>query len=233
MTSLPHGLTPVFPLPNCVLLPGGVLPLHVFEPRYRAMVSDLSRKRPGRRLLAIALLQNDDEDLYQTNHAPIHPVVCVGEMVQYVPLPDGCCNIITVGRARARIVVDDGSAVYRRAGLAPLRTEPDNMLDSVDEFVDRVRGLLRDMAESVRGAGELAGEILRKAPTAAVLVDLAAYHLLESHDAILKQRILEEEQLKIRAEILADRLQSLLDTWTNAESAEPVSSCWPPLAALN
>ena len=43
---------PIFPLPNCVLLPGGLLPLHVFEPRYRELTRDCLA---GAQLMAIAL----------------------------------------------------------------------------------------------------------------------------------------------------------------------------------
>ncbi len=231
--SLLTGWTAVFPLPNCVLLPGGVLPLHVFEPRYRAMVSDILMRSPDRRLLAIAKLERDDEDLYLTNHASIHPVVCVSQMVQHVHLPDGCVNVLTVGRARARIIADDGSGIYRRARLSPLRTEPDNMLDSVDEAVDRVRGLLWKLADPEHPEPcEIADEILRKSPTAATLVDLATFHLLDGQDTLLKQRILEEEQLTVRAEILAERLQAILDCRDGASEAS-AGGCWPPQDTLN
>jgi Lon protease-like protein len=231
--SLLTGWTAVFPLPNCVLLPGGVLPLHVFEPRYRAMVADVLIRSPERRLLAIAKLEREDEDLYLTNHAPIHPVVCVGQMVQHAYLPDGCINILTVGRARAKIIADEGSGVYRRARLSLLRTEPDNMLDSVDDAVDRVRGLLAKLADAEHPEPcEVAEEILRKAPTAATLVDLAAFHLLDGQDALLKQRILEEEQLTIRADILAEQLQAILDCRDGVSEAS-AGECWPPQDALN
>ena len=55
------GIVPVFPLPNAVLFPRTVLPLHIFEPRYRAMVSDADA---GDGMIAIALLEPGFEKDY-------------------------------------------------------------------------------------------------------------------------------------------------------------------------
>ena len=52
---------PIFPLPNCVLLPGGLLPLHVFEPRYRELTRDCLS---GTQLMAIARLRPGYEQTY-------------------------------------------------------------------------------------------------------------------------------------------------------------------------
>ena len=52
---------PIFPLPNCVLLPGGLLPLHVFEPRYRELTRDCLA---GDQLMAVARLRPGYESTY-------------------------------------------------------------------------------------------------------------------------------------------------------------------------
>ena len=231
--SSPDNLTAVFPLPNCVLLPGGLLPLHVFEPRYRTMMSDLMAKPPGKRFLAVALLRGDPERLYQTNQAPIQPVVGLGEIVQHMALPDGCCNILTVGRARARVAFDDASGIYRRARLDLMPTEPSNILATVHQAVDDVRTLLSDIAELGLCDGELVDQILKTAPTAAAMIDIGAYHLLGPQDTAIKQRILEEERLEVRAEILALQLRRMIDTWRAAQICRNGPTPWPPLTDLN
>ena len=64
------GLVPVFPLPDVVFFPGTVLPLHIFEPRYRSMVRDAVA---GEGLIAMALLRPQWEQAL-TTHPPIHTV---------------------------------------------------------------------------------------------------------------------------------------------------------------
>src|SRR4051812_17609204 len=90
---------PLFPLPNVVLLPRAVLPLHVFEERYKVMTADALR---GERLVAMALLKAGwERDYYQ---APgIEPVVCVGRILSHERLPDGRYNFLLQGVMRARI----------------------------------------------------------------------------------------------------------------------------------
>ena len=68
---------PVFPLPETVLFPGSLLPLHVFEPRYRQLVDDL---RDGDGLLAIGLLDRCDPSEYE-QAPPFLPTVCIGTNV--------------------------------------------------------------------------------------------------------------------------------------------------------
>ena len=104
---------PLFPLPNCVLLPGAVLPLRIFEPRYRQMISEVLRHEDESQLIAIALLKEGFEPLYETNHASIHPVVCVGRILHHEKLPDGLFNILVLGCCRATVESEDSSGAYR------------------------------------------------------------------------------------------------------------------------
>lgn len=90
---------PVFPLPNVVLLPGGHLPLHVFEARYREMTSDVVA---GRGRMAVARLQPGFEENYE-GRPPIHLVCGVGEVVQHERRADGRWDIVLSGISRARV----------------------------------------------------------------------------------------------------------------------------------
>src|SRR5437016_14443168 len=76
---------PLFPLPNVVLFPRAVLPLHIFEERYLVMTADALRRD---RLIAMALLKPGwERDYYST--PTIEPVVCVGQILMHEQLPDG------------------------------------------------------------------------------------------------------------------------------------------------
>src|SRR5437588_755419 len=79
------GTARLFPLPNLVLFPYVIQPLHVFEPRYRRLLADALA---GDRLMAMALLKPGWEEDYQQRPA-IHPVVCLGKIFKEERLPDG------------------------------------------------------------------------------------------------------------------------------------------------
>ena len=64
VSELPD-IIPVFPLPNVVLFPRVQLPLHIFEPRYRAMVRDVIEAEPP--LIGMALLRGDWQEQYEGN----------------------------------------------------------------------------------------------------------------------------------------------------------------------
>src|SRR5262245_25850997 len=107
---------PLFPLPNVVLFPRAVLPLHIFEERYKAMTADALA---GERMIAMALLCRGWEKTYY-GRAEIEPVVCVGKILTHERLPDGKYNFLLEGQLRARVEQENGDQLYRMARLSPL-----------------------------------------------------------------------------------------------------------------
>ena len=101
---------PLFPLPGVVLLPGTLLPLHVFEPRYSAMVTDALA---GDRLIGMAMLRPGWESAAEP--PPIHAVGGAGEIVESEDLEDGRFNIVLEGRFRYRILDETPPSPYRLA----------------------------------------------------------------------------------------------------------------------
>src|SRR5437763_5081870 len=91
-----RGVARLFPLPNLVLFPHVVQPLHVFEPRYRQMTADALA---GDRLIALALLKSGWEDDYDAQ-PPIHGVGCLGRVAAEQLLPDGRYNLLLRGLSR-------------------------------------------------------------------------------------------------------------------------------------
>lgn len=90
----------IFPLPSAQLFPHTLLPLHVFEPRYRALTRDCLA---GSRLMAVALLKPGYEPRY-AERPDVHPVCGVGEIVEHRRYPDGRYDILLRGLGRVRIV---------------------------------------------------------------------------------------------------------------------------------
>src|SRR3954470_6986505 len=84
------GTVRLFPLPNLVLFPHVIQPLHVFEPRYRQLMADALADD---RLMALALPRPGEEEDYH-KRPPIHRVVCVGQIDQEDKLPDGRYNLL-------------------------------------------------------------------------------------------------------------------------------------------
>ncbi len=92
---------PIFPLPDAVLFPGALLPLNVFEPRYRALTVDVLA---GRRLMGITRLRPGFEGNYE-GRPPVFDTFGVGYVVGSELLADGRYNILLRGVARA--VIDE------------------------------------------------------------------------------------------------------------------------------
>jgi len=91
---------PIFPLPSAVLMPGMVMPLHVFEPRYCDLVEHVSART---QVFGIAtLVDPSDASALPGETPPVHPQIGVGMIVGRQSLPDGRSNLLLqyIGRAR-------------------------------------------------------------------------------------------------------------------------------------
>jgi Lon protease-like protein len=129
------GVVPIFPLPEVVLFPGAGLPLHVFEPRYLAMVADACQ---GEGLLALTTLLPGWED--DAGGAPrFHPLATVGRIGQIERLDDGRLNLVLAGLERARLEEEYTNLPYRKARA---RVEPDVAVDEDDPEIVETRGRL-------------------------------------------------------------------------------------------
>jgi uncharacterized protein len=99
---------PLFPLPGVVLLPGTLLPLHIFEPRYRTMVANALA---GDRTIGMAMLR---PGAAPESEAPeIYRIGGAGEIVESEELPDGRCNILLEARYRFRVLGEERGEPYR------------------------------------------------------------------------------------------------------------------------
>jgi len=204
---------PVFPLDSVTLLPQQVLPLHVFEPRYRQMVE---RALDGAGQIAMAIFRDRSWKQQYHGKPPLKPAVCVGQIVQHEKLPDGRYNILLQGVCRARIVEElpaDGERLYRAAMLEPLDVSQQEAFEGAE---DMRLAPMREQLEEMLSEGPLTRlsassavlQYLRsdEVPTAALL-ELVAFALVS--DNAKRYTLLAEGDVDARAEIIFGELEVL------------------------
>ncbi len=140
-------LIPLFPLPNVVLFPGVYLPLHIFEPRYRAMVEDTLE---GDRLIGMVLLRPGFEEDYE-GRPPVFDVGCAGVITHHERLPDGRFNIVLQGTERFRIEAEDHSRPYRVATAERLPDAATTSAIELRSLRQRVEAMLTRVTDRHRG----------------------------------------------------------------------------------
>lgn len=182
----------IFPLPGAVLYPGLQLPLHIFEPRYRAMVSDaLARDR------RIGMIQPQRP----VEGSPLFTIGCLGRIGDVEALEDGRFNIVLTGESRFRITRElDVTTPFRQVEAELLPERKDEVLAPIERasfereakrFADAQGyavdwdqvGRLDDMA-LINGVSQIA-----------------------PFDAAAKQALLEAESLPARCELLVQLMQ--------------------------
>nr|WP_090188455.1 LON peptidase substrate-binding domain-containing protein [Loktanella salsilacus] len=111
ISDLPDTI-PVFPLPGALLLPRGKLPLHIFEPRYLAMIED-AMKTPSR---LIGMIQPYDAP---GKAGKLHSIGCAGRLTAFNETDDGRYMITLSGMSRFRVTEEvEGFAPYRRCRVS-------------------------------------------------------------------------------------------------------------------
>jgi len=107
------GIVPLFPLPNVVFFPNSLLPLHVFEPRYRQMVDDIIESE---RIIGMVLLKPGWEKDYYGN-PEIFNIACMGKIVSIEEMNEGKSNIVLYGLKRIKINDIVNEIPYRVASV--------------------------------------------------------------------------------------------------------------------
>jgi len=188
-------IIPVFPLPNVVLFPEVMLPLHIFEPRYRQMVRDTKDNLPP--LIGMALLRDNWQEQYE-GRPEIFPICCAGEMIRMVPLPDGRFNILLKGLRECRVREERHGKMYREAVVEWRRPVKEPLLPELRQDLNR-------LLETYLQKNEAVQKFLNDQTVADDLfVNFFAFHL--PFLPIEKQSLLETETIPERATLLRDML---------------------------
>jgi Lon protease-like protein len=191
---------PLFPLPGVVLLPETLLPLHIFEPRYRAMVADALA---GDRTIGMAMLKPGWEPA--SNAPPVYSIGGAGEIVESEELPDGRYNILLEGRFRYRIVREETTATsYRTASVEEIASIPfgtageeERVSETARELFEKIRGQidLAPVPEGLLSPERLASELaLRLRYTPGDLQNLLETDSLSARFGTLTGRMIEWER---------------------------------------
>lgn len=219
----PSKWVPIFPLPNAVLMPKAILPLHVFEERYREMTRDALA---GHKRIAVALLKPGYESRYFSLDAEIHSEVCVGRILRDEELPDGRFNLLVQGLCRARVIDENKALAYRRGRLMPT---PANAAPPGAECAlrRRIRGLLTapTLADLTKKANWL--DVLH-CPDFSLsdVIDVLASAVLPSIEE--KQQFLAEPCVVARGAYLCDVLGAVLSGVERSAQQAGRPKSWPP-----
>jgi Lon protease-like protein len=194
---------PMFPLPNVILFPHALLPLHIFEDRYQVLARDVLA---GHHFLAISLLVSPEEADSQSR-PPVQRIAGVGEVVMAHELADGRFNLVV--RGRARIHIDEELSSDRPYRVISASELPDVLSGDSAELVDAdqsLRALVGHLADAIPEGGELLRQVVASQESPSELVDVLAAALVV--DTRLRQRLLENRDVlkrieRVSAEVVA------------------------------
>lgn len=186
----------VMTLPGVAFFPQALLPLHIFEPRYRKMLRD---SLDTNRLFAVAGL---DASRKAQAFEPPYRVATVGIVRACQGREDGTSNLLLQGLTRVEVTEILGEEPYRRIKIRELSSKP----GATEEENARLRAQLsRLLSTRLRLGGEGPAEFtkfIRSIEDPETFVDLAAFNLCS--DARLKQRILETLNVRDRIALMSD-----------------------------
>ena len=193
-----ENLVPLFPLPSIVFYPNTLLPLHIFESRYRQMIT---RALEGDSQIGMVLLRPGWENDYY-GHPAIVSIGCMGKIEKHSKLPEGKYNILLCGLHRFRILKEVRGKVYRRAQVELLQEINDCDLSSKtspikNHVIEHLKQYLGNIPEGKKVGQDLN---LETCTTLASLIDRIAYSFDLSIEE--KQVFLEEQDVAKRADIL-------------------------------
>lgn len=197
------GTVRLFPLPNLVLFPHVLQPLHVFEDRYRQM---LEEALAGDRLIAMAMLVPGWEKDYE-GRPPIHPMACLGRIATHCRLKGGAYNVLLLGLRRVRLVRE----LAPRKGFREARVElcedhyPPGEAPHSAGLQEKLRRALVRVLPCVPQAQEQIDQLLAADVPLGMLADMVSYML--DIDLAAKQELLAELNVPRRTELLLGHLE--------------------------
>lgn len=198
-------IVPIFPLPNVVFFPKTLLPLHIFEERYRTMTREALA---GERKIVMVLLREGWETSYHQNPS-VHEIACLGQIEDFEELEDGKYNIVLAGINRVRLLREVRHSPYR---LAEVEQLTDNAADENSVEIVRRRnhlaGLFSRFTE-LATKGKFRSRDLVPQLNFEALVNMAASTL--NFPAEEKQVLLEMGDVSDRCDILIPVAQRQLE----------------------
>jgi Lon protease-like protein len=187
-------MLPLFPL-STVLYPGLVMPLHIFEPRYRTLIEDITAERSAdRRAFGVVAIKHGRETGAENVDA-LYPMGCTARLRRVNERADGTYDITVVGTDRFVLMAVDRTGPYLVGLVDPVE---DSVGDVPEDLPDRVARAFRDYLDVVLDGGEVVNDLPTDAGTLSYLV--AATMALPLPE---RQRLLELPDVvaRLRAEL--------------------------------
>ena len=200
---MPPIVVPIFPLPDVTLFPRTLLPLHIFEARYRAMVSDALAR--DRRICMVRLRPG-----YEAQYAGKPDVFMVGglgEIVSCERLANGRYDLVLRGATRVRVVREQPSDTLYRVVVAT-RMEDVPAAADVTPILDRIRASCRTVLEIVGRPTDALEAVFADAKAPGVVADRIASGVIPGAD--VRQELLETPEIDLRLNRLALALDALV-----------------------
>ncbi len=195
----------IFPLPNAVLLPGSLLPLHVFEPRYRDLTRDVL---DGSRLMGVPLLRPGFESNYD-GRPPVYPTTGIGRIIACEELPDGRYHVLLRGLARARIEQElPIERSYRQVRADLLGDAPVDDREQLGSYHQQLVALCDRLSLAMDHGGAQLRELVRSERQPGLCADMVAAALVQ--DIGERQRLLETADPIARVARTAEHVGRLL-----------------------
>lgn len=220
---------PLFPLDTAILLPQQVIPLRIFEPRYKQLVQDVL---DGTGQLALAVFAGKRWKQEYHGRPPVRPAVCIGQIVQHEREDGGDYTLLVQGVCRARIAKElpaHDTKLYREAMLEPVGIDlaEETKLYGVRE---RLGELLEDKPLSeLQLVGRVAELIHKEQIPTAVLLELVSFALPTR--AEIRYRLLAEGDAAERADLIEHELLGLQHLMRQAKTQHPEH--WPKGVSWN
>ena len=197
---------PVMTLPGLAFFPQALLPLHIFEPRYRRMLRDVLASN---RIFAVACLDSEAA-ASQGRFEPPHRVACIGLVRACQENGNGTSNLLLQGLCRVAIEAIVGDEPYRRIRIRALVSEPGADPGENARLRAELSRLIKLKLKLSPGAPEGMTDLLGSVEDPEVFADIAAFTLCD--DAPVKQRLLETLDVNRRLLLLLKVVRSEIDS---------------------
>lgn len=194
---------PIFPLPEAWVFPGALLPLHIFEPRYVAMLRHCMTA--GDQALGIACLKPGFERDYE-DRPPVRPLLGAGTIIAARETPQHTWNIIVRGSDRLEIIEEYSNDLPFREIRARRLPAPAPMTN--ERLYRRLRLLVARVAVEAPPAREALDLVLDQAKDPGTLVNLLGAHIIE--DPRARRMLFEAGAVDDQLEVAADAIGRLL-----------------------
>ena len=187
----------LFPLGEAVLFPDTLLPLHVFEPRYRKLLADALDTD---RTIGMALFRREQDD----DGTAVYTIGCAGRIVEHEVLHDGCSLIVVRGTVKFRIAEElETDEPYRCIVPQALYEAPPSP-EGARSWRDELRRIVEDLARVHHGDLDAVGDMFGELDVIGMVNYLSAALRL---DVIEKQSLLECPTMEQRFARLRDLLE--------------------------